>query len=60
MSYEKKVNFQSKFKSADKLSAKLKKLMIVCWENLHHAQKLQKRVHDKDVKPKSYASSNKV
>ena len=30
--------FQSKL--ADKLSAKLKELMIVYWENLYHAQEL--------------------
>ena len=34
--------------------------MIVCRENLHHAQELQKRAHDKGVKPRSYASSDKV
>ena len=27
-------------KRADKLLTKLKKLMIICWKNLHHAQKL--------------------
>ena len=34
MSYKEDVNFQSKSKSADKLSAELRELMIVCWENL--------------------------
>ena len=34
--------------------------MTVCRENLHHAQELQKRAHDKGVKPKSYAPGNKV
>ena len=34
--------------------------MIVCQENLHHAQELQKRAHDKGVKPWSYASGKKV
>ena len=34
--------------------------MIVCWENLYYAQKLQKRVHDKRVKPWSYAFGEKV
>ena len=29
-------------------------------ENLHHAQKLQKRAHNKGVKPRSYAPSDKV
>ena len=34
--------------------------MTVCQKNLHHGQELQKRAHNKDVKPKSYASGNKV
>ena len=34
--------------------------MIVCRENFHHAQELQKRGHDKRVKPRSYAPGNKV
>ena len=34
--------------------------MTVCWENLHHAQELQKQSHNKDVKPRSYALGNKV
>ena len=40
MSYKKNIKSRSKSKSADKLSAKLGELMIVCQENLHHAQKL--------------------
>ena len=60
MLYEKKVDFSSKSKSADKLSAELRELIIVCWENLHHAQELQKRANDKDVKPKSYAPGDKI
>ena len=34
-------------------------LMIVCQKNLHHTQELQKRGHNKGVKPRSYALSNK-
>ena len=34
--------------------------MIVCKENLHHAQELQKQANDKSVKPRSYAPSDKV
>ena len=34
--------------------------MIVCRENLYHAQELQKRAHDKGVKPRSYALGKKV
>ena len=34
--------------------------MAVCQQNLHHAQELQKRAHDKGVKPRSYAPGDKV
>ena len=60
MSYEDDVDPRSKSKSADKLSAKLKELMIVCRENLYHAQELQKQVHNKGVKPRSYVPGNKI
>ena len=49
--YEKNVNPRFKSRSADKLSTQLRELMIVYQENLHHAQELQKRVHDKGIKP---------
>ena len=60
MLYKKKVNSRSQSKSADKLLAELRKLMIVCCKNLYYVQKLQKRVHDKGVKPKSYVLNEKV
>ena len=34
--------------------------MVVCQQNLYHTQKLQKRVHNKGVKPQSYVLSDKV
>ena len=34
--------------------------MILCCVNLYHAQKLQKQAHNKGIKPKSYAPSEKV
>ena len=34
--------------------------MIVYRENLYHAQQLQKRAHDKGVKPRKYAPNDKV
>ena len=34
--------------------------MAVCQQNLHHAQEFQKRAHDKEVKPQSYAPGDKV
>ena len=50
----------SQSKLADELSAELQDLMTVCRENLHHAQKLQKQAHNKGMKPKGYASGDKV
>ena len=60
MSYKKEVDPRSQSQSADKLSKKLRELMVVYCENLHHVQQLQKRAHDKGVKPRSYAPSEKV
>ena len=34
--------------------------MTICQEKLYHAQMLQKQAHNKGVKPKSYASADKV
>ena len=60
MSYEEDVDPCSQPKSADKLSAELRELIIVFRENLYHAQELQKRAYDKGVKPWSYAPGKKV
>ena len=60
MSYEEDVDPRSQSKSADELSAELRELMIVCRENLYHAQELQKRAHNKRVKPRSYAPDEKI
>ena len=35
-------------------------MIIICWKNLHYAQKLQKRAHNKRIKPWSYAFDEKV
>lgn len=55
VSFEKDFNICFKSKSAKKLSAKLRNLMIIYQENLYYAQDLQKRTYDKGVKPRSYA-----
>ena len=60
ISYKGDVDPRSQSKSADKLSGELGELMIVCQKNLHYAQKLQKRDHNKGVKPQSYAFGEKV
>ena len=49
--YKENINLRSKLKSVDKLSAKLKELMIICQKNLHHAQELQKQADNQGVKP---------
>ena len=51
MSYKEKLDLCFQSKSADKLLAELKELMIVCQENLYHIQKLQKQAYNKRVKP---------
>ena len=34
--------------------------MTVCQQNLHYAQELQKRAHNKGIKLQSYASGDKI
>ena len=34
--------------------------MIICCKNIHHAQKLWKQAHNKNVKPRNYGLGNKV
>ena len=60
ISYNEDVDPRSQSKWADKLLAKLRELMIICQENLHHTQEFQKWAHNKGVKPQSYNSSKKV
>ena len=60
MFYKEKVNSYFKSKSANKLLAEIRQLMIICWENLHHVQELQKQAHNKGVKHWSYAPNEKI
>ena len=60
VSFQKNTNPFLRSKTANELSAELRKLMNFCRKNLHHAQKLQKQAHDKGVKPKSYIPNNKI
>ena len=55
MFYKKRVNPYSKSKLANKVLAKLRKLMIVYKKNLYYIPKLQKRVYNKSVRPRKYA-----
>ena len=54
------VDPHSRSRSADELAKELRELIEICQQNLLHAQKLQKRAHDKGVKPRSYAPGEKV
>ena len=58
--YKEDLDPRSKSKTAEELSSKLRNLMAACQQNLHHAQELQKRAHNKGVKPQSYAPGDKV
>ena len=60
VSYKEDLNPCSKLKTAEELSSELQNLMAACQQNLHHAQELQKRAHNKGVKPRNYASGDKV
>ena len=60
ISYKEDIDPRSQSKSADKRSAELRELIIVCQENLQHTQELQKRTHDKGVKPQSYVLDKNI
>ncbi len=60
VSYKEDVDPRFQSKSADKLATELRELIAVYRENLQHAQKLQKRYHNKYVKLRSYVLSEKV
>ena len=60
VSYKEDLDPRSKSRTAEELSSELRELMTVCQQNLHHAQKLQKRGHNKGVKPRSYAPGDKI
>ena len=60
VSYKEDVNSRSSSKEADELTEELRYLMAAYKENLQHPQELQKQVYNKKVKPRSYASSEKV
>lgn len=60
MSYEEDINSWSKFKTVDKLLTELWELILVCCNNLFHAQEIWKQVYDKAMKLRSYAPVDKV
>ena len=60
VSYEENIDLCSKSKSKNKLSEKLKKLITVCKKNLYYTQELQKQIHNKEIKLKSYTTNVKI
>ena len=46
--------------STNKLAKKIRELIDICQQNLVHAQKLQKKAYDKDMKPQSYTPEEKI
>ena len=60
MSYKNDVNLCFKSKLVDKLSAELRKLIIICKKNPDYTQKLEKWAYNKSVKSKSYIFNDKV
>ncbi len=58
--FKEDVNPHSRSYSADELAEKLRELIEACYQNLFHAQELQKRAYNKRVKSQSYATADKV
>ena len=58
--FEDNVKPRSRSCSTNKLVKELRELMDICQQNLLHTQKLQKKAHDKGVKPQSYILGEKV
>ena len=60
VSFKEDVNPHLRSCSANKLAEEVRELMEVCYQNLFHAQELQKRAHDKGVRSRSYTRGKKV
>ena len=60
VSYKEDVDPHSKSKLADNSANNLRELLTVYWENLQHAQNLQKQAYNKSTKPRSYDPNDKV
>ncbi len=58
--FEEDVDPRLRSRSANKLVEELRELIEVWYQNLLYAQELLKRAHDKGVKTRSYAPSEKV
>ena len=60
VSYKENLDPRLKSRTAEELFSELRELMTVYQQNLHHAQELRNRAHNKGVKPQSYAPGDKV
>ena len=60
VSHKEDVDSRFRSKAANEWTKELNNLIAACRENLQHAQKLQKRAHNKGTKPRSYAPGEKV
>ena len=58
--FEENTNPCFQLKTAKELSSKLRELIIIYQKNFDYAQELQKQVHDKGVKLRNYALSDKI
>ena len=58
--FKKDVDPRSRLMLADELLLELRKLISFCHKNLFCTKTLQKQTYDKGVKPKNYASNDKV
>ena len=58
--YKKDVDPHSRSKAADKLTQKFRNLMVARRKNLQYVQRLQKRAHNKETKPRSSVFGKKV
>ncbi len=60
VSFEADIDPCLRSRSANELVEELREIIKVCCQNPLHAQELQKRAHDKRVKSRSYALSQKI
>lgn len=58
--FKKNKNSHFYLKTADKLVVQLQQLLIVYYENFYCIPKIQKQVHNKIVKLRNYAPSDKI
>lgn len=58
--FKNKINIHLKFSWVNKLAKKLRKIIIILYQNIFYFQKFQKKVFKKYVKSKTYTHSKKT